>query len=252
MKIPWTASVCALLLSLGSNAVAQSNGNGNPDSQDNPVLKTRPAGTAEQPQPSGVYSPNNPNAVYGVSPDSLPEGKRFIIKLKDTLDTKKLNEGKHFKAELREDLMTPSGLLIPRGRTIKGHVARYEHGYTGARMMLALDEIETRKGWVPLIGTVTGVPGDASIKSTEEEGELVKKGPDKKRVLTNVAIGAGVGAASGAAIGGHKGAAVGAAAGAGLGAGSSLLFKGSDMKLEKGTQLEVRLERDLTVPRDSR
>jgi YMGG-like Gly-zipper len=251
MKFPWSASVCALLLSLVINAVAQSSANGSSDSQDNPVLKTRPAGN-EQPQQPGVYAPNNPNQVYGTSPDTLPEGKRFIIKLKDTLDTKKLNEGKHFKAELREDLVTPSGLLIPRGRTVKGHVARYEHGYTGARMMLAMDEIETRHGWVPLIATVTGVPGDASIKSTEEEGELVKKGPDKKRVLTNVAIGAGVGAVSGSVIGGHKGAAIGAAAGAGLGAGSSLIYKGSDLKLDKGTQLEVRLERDLAVPRESR
>jgi hypothetical protein len=54
---------------------------------------------------------------------------------------------------------------------------------------------------------------------------------------------------SGSVIGGHKGAAIGAAAGAGLGTGTSLLFKGGDLKLDKGTQLEVRLERDLTVPR---
>jgi hypothetical protein len=249
MKFSWTASICALLLSLSFSAMAQNDANGDSNSQNNPVLKTRPAPPPDQQAP--VYSPSNSNP-YGASPDALPEGKRFIIKLKDSLDTKKLSDGKHFKAELREDLVTPSGLLIPRGRTIKGHVAQFERGYTGARLMLAMDEIETRKGWVPLIATVTGVPGDSSIKSTSEEGELVKKGPDKKRVLTNVAIGAGVGAVSGSVIGGHKGAAVGAAAGAGLGAGSSLLFKGSDMKLDKGTQLEVRLERDLTVPRDSR
>ena len=53
---------------------------------------------------------------------------------------------------------------------------------------------------------------------------------------------------SGSLAGGSKGAAIGAAAGAGLGTGSGFLFKGSDMRLEKGTQLEVRLERDLIVP----
>jgi len=245
MNLKWTASACALLLGLAMNATAQSATDGSPNPQDNPVLKTRPAPNTPQPR-EGIYSAS---PVYGASPNVLPEGKRFIIKLKDTLDTKKLNEGKHFKAELREDLVTPSGLIIPKGRTIKGHVARYEHGYTGARMMLAMDEIETRHGWVPLIATVTGVPGDPSIKSTGDEGELVKKGPDKKRVLTNAAIGAGVGAVSGSVLGGGKGAAIGAAVGAGLGTGSSLLFKGSDLKLDKGTQLEVRLERDLTVPR---
>lgn len=247
MKVKWTALVCALLLAMALNAVAQSDTDGQANSQDAPVLKTRPAPNSAPQQPeTGVYAPN---PVYGAPPDALPEGKRFIIKLKDTLDTRKLSDGKHFKAELREDLLTPSGLIIPRGRTIKGHVAQYEHGFTGARLMLAMDEIETRHGWVPLIATVTGVPGDASIKSSGEEGELVKKGPDKKRVITNAAIAAGVGAVSGSVIGGGKGAAIGAAAGAGIGTGTSLLFKGSDMKLDKGTQLEVRLERDLVVPR---
>jgi YmgG-like glycine-zipper protein len=244
MKFQWTASVCALLLVLGLSAVAQNEASGTSNPQDGPVLKTRPPAPPSQPD-AGVYPP----PANAAPPDAVPEGKRFIIKLKDSLDTKKLNDGKHFKAELREDLVTPSGLIIPKGRTIKGHVAQYEHGYTGARLMLAMDEIETRHGWVPLIATVTGVPGDPSIKSTGDEGELTKKGPDKKRMITNAAIGAGVGAVSGSVIGGGKGAAIGAAVGAGLGTGTSLLLKGSDMKLDKGTQLEVRLERDLSVPR---
>jgi hypothetical protein len=244
MQPKWIASVCVLGMTLAMSAAAQNNGSSN--SQDSPVLKTRPEGAYPgQPPQTGGY---HPNPVYGAPPNVVPEGQRFIVKLKDTLDTKKLSEGKHFKAELREDLTTPSGLIIPRGRTVKGHVARYEHGFTGARIMLAMDEIETRNGWVPLIATVTGVPGDASIKADGEEGEMVKKGPDKKRVIENAAIGAGVGAVSGTVLGGGKGAAVGAAVGAGLGTGTSLLFKGGDMKLDKGTQLEVRLERDLQVP----
>ena len=111
-----------------------------------------------------------------------------------------------------------------------------------------MDEIETRKGWVPLIATVTGVPGDSSIKTGNEEGEIYRKGPDMKKVLTNAAVGAAVGAVSGSVAGGSKGAAVGAVAGAGLGTGSGFLLKGSDLKLEEGTQLEVRLDRDLIVP----
>lgn len=245
MQSKWTAAVCTLLLTFATAAVAQNDQNGSP--QNEPVLKTRPNDAPPPTQPSSVGYPGSPN--YGAPPNAVPEGKRFIIKLKDTLDTKKLSDGKHFKAELREDLITPDGQMIPKGRTIKGHVATYEHGYTGARLMLAMDEIETRHGWAPLIATVTGVPGDSSIKSTNEEGELSKKGPDKKRVVTNAAIGAGVGAVAGSVIGGGKGAAIGAAAGAGLGTGTGLLFKGNDLKLDKGTQLEVRLERDLVIPR---
>jgi len=50
------------------------------------------------------------------------------------------------------------------------------------------------------------------------------------------------------AISPRPGFSIGAAAGAGLGGGSGFLMKGSDMKLEKGTQLEVRLDRDMVVP----
>src|SRR5215467_9790813 len=252
MKPTWTVLVCALVLALGLSAVAQDNGSSN--DQNRPVLTTRPNDKPSPSTPAGSSQPvYGSTQTYGAPPNAIPEGSRFIIKLKDSLDTRKMDpQGKHFKAELREDLVTPSGLFIPKGRTIKGHVGSFERGFTGARMQLALDEIETRHGWVPLIATVTGVPGDHSIKSTENEGELSRKGPDKKRVITNVAIGAGVGAASGAVLGGGKGAAIGAAAGAGLGGGSSLLFRGNDIKLDKDTQLEVRLDRDLIVPAVSR
>jgi len=248
MKATWTVFFCSLFCvsALSVSAIAQDNGNVN--DQNRPVLTTRPQQSPPVAQPrgnqQGVYAPNQ---IYA-PPNVIPEGTRVIIMLKDTLDTKKMQQGQRFKAELREDLVTPNGLTIPKGRAIKGHVGSFERGYTGARILLAMDEIETRHGWVPLIATVTGVPGDPSVKSTENESEITRKGPDKKRVIENAAIGAGVGAAVGAAAGGGKGAGIGAAAGAGLGGASGLLFRGSDLRLQKDTQLELRLDRDLTVP----
>lgn len=246
MKAAWTIVLCALVLS--ASAIAQSNDNGNPNDQNRPVLTPRgPVGDHGAPPNNASPSQYEQNQIYG-PPNVVPEGTRFIIKLKDTLDTSKMSQGQRFKAELREDLVTPNGLIIPKGHTIKGHVGSFERGFTGARMLLAMDEIETRHGWMPLIATVTGVPGDPSIKSTENESEITRKGPDKKRIIENAAIGAGVGAVSGAALGGGKGAAIGAVAGAGLGGGSGLLFRGNDLRLEKDTQLELRLDRDLQVP----
>ncbi len=254
--------LCALILALAVGASAQNNDNGGSNAQDAPVLKTRPNDSGRsltppdfQPQPpqnSAQSQPpvaaQSPPQVYGAPPDAIPQGTRFILGLQDALDTRNLEQGQHFTAELREDLFTTSGLVIPRGRTVRGHVATFEHGFTGARMMLALDEIETGAGWLPLIATFTGVPGDPSIKCTGQEGEITQKGPDKKRVITNAAIGAAVGAATGAAAGGGKAALAGAVAGAGLGTTTSFLFKGNDLKLDKGANLEVRLDRDLVVP----
>jgi hypothetical protein len=214
------------------------------------VLKTRPQESRHSLTPPEFQAQQSQAAqdTNGASPDAIPQGRRFILGLQDPLDTRNLTQGQHFSAELREDLATPNGLIIPRGCSVRGHVATFEHGFTGARLMLALDEIETSHGWVPLPATFTGVPGDPSFKSTGQEGEITQKGPDLKRLITNAAIGAGLGAATGAASGGSKGALTGAVAGAGLGTTASFLMKGSDIKLDKGTNLEVRLDRDLVVP----
>src|SRR5258706_13817860 len=103
-------------------------------------------------------------------PNAIPEGTRFLVRLNDKLDTRDLKPGKHFKAKLSEDLVAGNGAVIPRGKTIKGHVSSIEQGMH-ARMMLSFDEIDTGHGSMPLIATVTGVPGDHAVKEPGEEGE---------------------------------------------------------------------------------
>src|ERR1700682_2407914 len=99
MKTAWTAPVCALVMALGINAVAQNNNNNDNGTQDRPELKTRPADVSPRP----ATSPNPGNDL--APPNAIPEGTRFIIMLKDTLDTKDLEPGRHFKAELRDELI---------------------------------------------------------------------------------------------------------------------------------------------------
>src|SRR5215467_1826115 len=90
MKPTWTLLVCSLALSLSVCAPAQNNDSSN--DQNRPVLKTRPNDTnpPSQPNPSSqppVASPNSTygqNSTYGAPPNAIPEGTRFIIKLKDT------------------------------------------------------------------------------------------------------------------------------------------------------------------------
>jgi hypothetical protein len=249
MQAKWIVTTLALTLTVG--AAAQSSQS--PSQEDHPVLKSRhadnqPSQPITPPDFSTSTQPSTSAPSSATSADAIPQGTRFILKLRDPLDTHTLEPGQHFEAELTQDLVSPSGLRIPRGELIRAHVATFERGYSGARLMLAMDDIETPQGWVPLIATFTGIPGDPSIKSTGQEGEITQKGPDKKRVITNAAIGAGIGAATGAAAGGGKGALAGLVAGAGLGTTGSFIFKSSDLKLDKGTNLEVRLDRDLVVP----
>ncbi|HEV2118168.1 MAG TPA: hypothetical protein VGR48_19175 [Terriglobales bacterium] len=176
----------------------------------------------------------------------IPEGTKFLVRLGDKLDTSKSKSGKHFQAKLAEDLAAPGGDVIPRGRKIKGHVSSAERGFH-ARLLLSFDEIETQHGWVPLVATVTGVPGEHAVKQPNSEGEIERKGPGKGRMIESAAIGAGVGALGGVAAGGGHGAAIGAGVGGGAGLGAGLLTD-RDLKLNKGQMLEVRLDRPLQVP----
>src|SRR5262249_1164239 len=113
------------------------------------------------------------------------------------------------------------------------------------RLLLSFDEIETPRGWLPLIATVTGVPGEHGVRQVGEEGQIERKGPTKEQIAEAVVIGAGEGAAQGSHTGKH-----GAAAGAGNGAadaGYNAFESGHDLVLDKGTSLEVRLDRNLTL-----
>jgi hypothetical protein len=176
----------------------------------------------------------------------IPEGTRFIVRLDDTLDTKKLEPGKKFKAKLAEDLVAPNGATIPAGKKIKGHISDVDRGSRG-RILISWDEIETRHGWRPLIASISDVPGEKGVKAIGSEGEIERKGRDKRRMVEAAAIGAAVGAGTGAVAGGGKGAVVGAAAGAGVGLVTGILTE-RDLKLQKGQNLELRLDRPLQVP----
>jgi len=173
----------------------------------------------------------------------IPDGTKFVIRLEDKLDTRKLQSGKRFKAKLSEDLVGPDGSLIEHGSKIKGHVSAVDHGFH-ARVLLSFDEIETRNGWVPLIATVTDVPGEHGLKSPDEEGQLEREGVNKRRDVERAGVGAGIGAAGGAVAGGGKGAAIGAGIGA-VGGALSALFTDRSLVLPKGTILELRLDRAL-------
>jgi len=99
---------------------------------------------------------------------------------------------------------------------------------------------------VPLIATVTGVPGEHGLRQIGEEGEIGRQGMTKEQIAEAVIVGAGEGAAQGAKSGGKRGAATGAGSGAAASA-FSAFESGHDLILDKGTALEIRLDRNLGV-----
>ncbi len=176
----------------------------------------------------------------------VPQGTVFLIQLADRLDTRTVKTGDHFRARLAEPLVAVNGQTIDSGRKIKGHVSAVEPGLR-TRIILSFEEIETAHGWVPLIATVTGVPGEHGLRQIGEEGEIGRQGMTKEQIAEAIVVGAGEGAAQGEKTGGKRGAATGAGTGAAAGA-MSAFESGHDLVLEKGTALEIRLDRNLGVP----
>jgi hypothetical protein len=181
-----------------------------------------------------------------VPPNAVVQGTIGLIQLTDRLDTHAVKAGDHFHARLAEPLTASNGMTVEVGRKIKGHVSAVEPGLH-TRLLLSFDEIETAHGWLPLIATVTGVPGEHGLKQIGEEGEIGRKGMTKQDIAEAVVIGASEGAAEGMHSGGKKG----AAAEAGNGAANSAYTafeSGHDLVLDKGTALEIRLDRNLMIP----
>jgi len=179
------------------------------------------------------------------SVNAVPQGTIALIQLTDRLDTHTAKAGDHFQARLAEPLAATSGQTIETGRKLKGHVSAVMPGLR-TRLLLSFDEIETAAGWSPLIATVTGVPGEHGLKQIGEEGEIGRQGLTKEQIAEAVVVGAGQGAEAGMHSGGKRGAVNGAGSGAANSA-LSAFESGHDLVLEKGTALEIRLDRNLTL-----
>jgi hypothetical protein len=179
------------------------------------------------------------------SVNSVPQGTIALIQLTDRLDTHTAKAGDHFQARLAEPLTTASSMTIETGRKIHGHVSAVMPGLQ-TRLLLSFDEIETAAGWSPLIATVTGVPGEHGLKQIGEEGQIGRQGMSKEQIAEAVVVGAGQGAEAGMHSGGKRAAVNGAGSGAANGA-LSAFESGHDLVLEKGTALEIRLDRNLTL-----
>jgi len=158
---------------------------------------------AQNSDPELSHRSHDPLIAPTPQPNAIAEGQTFLIRLDDKLDTGKVKSGKRFVAKLAEDLSAPNGATIRRGAKIRGHVSSVEQGMH-ARMLLSFDEIDTGHGKMPLIATVTGIPGEKAAKQPNEEGQIEKRGMNTRREVEAIAVGAGIGAAVGAAKGGGQ------------------------------------------------
>jgi hypothetical protein len=183
-----------------------------------------------------------PLETYAVVP-----GTRFLVSLEQNLNTKDVRQNQVFHVRTLEPLEAGSGIYLPSGATIRGHISRVEPaGVTGkAKIWLTFDELRARFGLLPIVAEVVSVPGDHSIKSGPlQEGVIEGRSSTQKDAATAAAAGAASGAVKGVQDKNKKEAAEGAA----LAALEAYLVesgRGQELQLPKGAKLELELERAL-------
>jgi hypothetical protein len=188
-----------------------------------------------------------PAEVYAVVP-----GTRFLVGLEQDLNTKVLRMNQEFRVRTLEPLEAGSGIYLPAGAEIRGHIRGVESaGTTGrAKIWLTFDEIRTKFGKLPIVAEVLSVPGDHGVKSGPlPEGVIEGRRGTQKDAAEAAAAGAAMGAVQGVKDKNKKEAAEGAARGA-LEAYLTAAGRGQELELPKGAKLELELERVLYLVRE--
>ena len=188
-----------------------------------------------------------PLETYAVTP-----GTRVLVKLEDSLSSANTRENRRFNVRTLEPLEAGSGIYLPAGAEIRGHVSRVESagGAGRARIWLTFDEIRTNFGPLPIVADVVSVPGDHSVKSGQNEEGVIEGRKGTQRAAEEAAA---EGAARGAVHGVRNKDAKEAAEGAALGALEAYLVesgRGHELNLPKGAKLELELERALYLVKE--
>ena len=217
--------------------------------QDKPIISQDRIGKVEEQEVKAADGKRHglPLEAYGVAP-----GTKFLVALEDELGSKGTPERAKFKVKTLEPLEAGSGIYLPSGAEIEGHVSHVESaGTTGrAKIWLTFDEIQTKFGRLPIVAEVVSVPGEHSVKSKPgTEGLIEGRSSTQQDAAQAAAAGAALGAVKGVKDKDKKEAAEGAA----LGAITAYLVesgRGHELDLPKGTKLELELERALFLVKE--
>ena len=237
-----TTGVAILAVALGLGPAGRAH-----EQTQEPSRETTTPAPEQQRQKADGERHGLPIETYAVAP-----GTKFLVRLEEELGTKGTQENAKFKVKTLEPLEAGSGIYLPPGAEIHGHISHVEPaGVAGrAKLWLTFDEIHTKFGSLPIVAEVVSVPGDHSVKSLpQKEGLIEGRSSTQEDAAQAAAAGAAIGAVKGVKDKDKKEAAEGAA----LGALTAYLMesgRGHELNLPKGAKLELELERALYLVKE--
>jgi hypothetical protein len=190
-------------------------------------------------QAAGGYTPPAappapPAPASSRSPNEIPVGTEFDVRLQSPLSSANVQVEDRFEATTLVDLQDERGrVMVPAGSVMRGIVSSVTKATRTERtgkLTVAFDRVTIGSRSYPIRGTVT--------QALESEGIRGEKG--------KIGVGAGAGAIIGALLGGVKGALAGVLIGGG---GTIAATEGKDVELPAGTVLRVRLDSPLVMQR---
>jgi type IV secretion system protein VirB10 len=222
-----------------------------------------PAQAAETSPPPASPETSAPASVPLPSPKTytVPAGTKVLLELRSGINTKSAKPGDGVYLASTFPVTIGNRVMIPAGVYVQGivdRVVRAGHVKGRSQLDMHFTSIIYPNGTVVEIpGIVNSLPG-ASKQTVKDDGEgTVEQNPDKGRnaaetakiaIPTGGTVGSIAGIPSGHPLaGGLAGIAAGVAA-AGL---VSLFTRGADVNIQKGTEVEMMLQRPLILEEEN-
>lgn len=184
----------------------------------------------------------------------VPAGTRIPVALRQPISTKNARAGDPIYGQTNFPVVIDENVVIPSGTYVQGvvdNVKRAGRIKGTAELQFHLTTLIYPSGYtLNLAAAIDQVPGSDSAHM-KEPGTVQhdsEKGKDVERIGRGAAQGGAVGGLAGAAAtGGVRGAGVGGLTGAAAGTMIALLARGSDVRFENGTVVNVVLNHAIAV-----
>ena len=181
---------------------------------------------------------------------TIPAGAQILVALKSAISTKSAKVGDAVYASTSFPYVQNERVLIPAGTYVQGRISsitRPGRVKGRAELLIHFTTLIYPSGYTVLLpGAVENVPGSEHSTVKGEEGTIRQNGEKGKDAAT-VAGTAATGTLIGAGAGGLKGAGVGGVTGAAVGLAVAMLSRGSDVRLEAGTAIQMVIQREVDV-----
>lgn len=219
------------------------------------------AASTQAQQPTGLKTRTDlPQAATPAAPHAagdpwiVPAGTRIPIQLRQPVSTKSAQQGDPIYAQTAFPVVIQSTMVIPAGTWVQGTVDSVKRAgrIKGvASLQFHLTQFIYASGYtVDIAAAIARVPGETG--STMKEPGTVQhdseKGKDLERVGEAASKGGQIGALAGAAASPSiRGFGVGGLAGVAAGTLIAILARGTDVRFDTGTSVEIALNQAMAI-----